>query len=236
MTMKRILIMAAEQEELDAALAAYKPCEGLLQNAAKVDFMLCGIGMASACYTITKKICEAKAAKECYDIAILIGLAGSYCMKDFPIGSVALIEKAYIGDLGFDTPSGLKTLFDTKVLDSNIFPFKDGALYRKEADMATEEFLKRFRSASAVTRQTFTGSPAKKEEMVEKFSSQIEDMEGAALHFVCQMEKIPFFQLRAVSNEVGVQDRDKWNGPLALDALKRAMLEYFRMECKILKQ
>ena len=157
-------------------------------------------------------------------------------MKDFPIGSVALIEKAYIGDLGFDTPSGLKTLFDTKVLDSNIFPFKDGALYRKEADMATEEFLKRFRSASAVTRQTFTGSPAKKEEMVEKFSSQIEDMEGAALHFVCQMEKIPFFQLRAVSNEVGVQDRDKWNGPLALDALKRAMLEYFRMECEILKQ
>ena len=72
--------------------------------------------------------------------------------------------------------------------------------------------------------------------MVEKFSSQIEDMEGAALHFVCQMEKIPFFQLRAVSNEVGVQDRDKWNGPLALDALKRAMLEYFRMECEILKQ
>ena len=118
--------MAAEQEELDAALAAYKPCEGLLQNAAQVDFMLCGIGMASACYTITRKIYEAKAAGKCYDIAILVGLAGSYDIEDFPIGSVALIEKAYIGDLGFDTPSGLKTLFDTKVLDSNIFPFKDG--------------------------------------------------------------------------------------------------------------
>ena len=152
--------------------------------------------------------------------------------EKFPIGSVALIEKAYLGDLGFDTPIGLKTLFDTKVLDSNIFPFKEGALCRLEAGAETEEFLKRFKPASAVTRQTFTGDRSKRDEIVSKFNSEIEDMEGAALHYVCLMEKIPFFQLRGVSNEVGERDRGKWNAPLALDAIKKAMLEFFRFECK----
>ena len=42
--MKRILVMAAEQEELDAAIAAYNGCRGQLKNIAEVKFMLCGIG------------------------------------------------------------------------------------------------------------------------------------------------------------------------------------------------
>ena len=101
-----------------------------------------------------------------------------------------------------------------------------------EAGAETEEFLKRFKHASAVTRQTFTGDRSKRDEIVSKFNSEIEDMEGAALHYVCLMEKIPFFQLRGVSNEVGERDRGKWNAPLALDAIKKAMLEFFRFECK----
>ena len=35
-------------------------------------------------------------------------------------------------------------------------------------------------------------------------------MEGAALHYVCLSEKIPFLQLRSVSNYVGERDKNKW--------------------------
>ena len=35
-------------------------------------------------------------------------------------------------------------------------------------------------------------------------------MEGAALHYVCLSEKIPFLQLRSVSNYVGERDKSKW--------------------------
>ena len=34
-------------------------------------------------------------------------------------------------------------------------------------------------------------------------------MEGAALHYACIMEHIPFIQLRAVSNFVGERDKNK---------------------------
>jgi futalosine hydrolase len=35
-------------------------------------------------------------------------------------------------------------------------------------------------------------------------------MEGAALHYVALMEKIPFLQLRSLSNFVGERDKNKW--------------------------
>ena len=35
-------------------------------------------------------------------------------------------------------------------------------------------------------------------------------MEGAALHYVCLMENIPFLQLRAVSNFVGERNKANW--------------------------
>jgi futalosine hydrolase len=51
-------------------------------------------------------------------------------------------------------------------------------------------------------------------------------MEGAAVYYVCLLEDIGFFELRTVSNEVGERNREKWNTPLALESLKRAMVEF----------
>lgn len=52
-------------------------------------------------------------------------------------------------------------------------------------------------------------------------------MEGAAFFYVCIQEKVPFIEIRSVSNEVGERDRTKWNIPLALDSLKEAMKNLF---------
>jgi futalosine hydrolase len=49
-------------------------------------------------------------------------------------------------------------------------------------------------------------------------------MEGAAVFYVCQMEKIPFLQLRAISNRVEKRNRNAWNIPLPLENLRRVVL------------
>jgi futalosine hydrolase len=36
-------------------------------------------------------------------------------------------------------------------------------------------------------------------------------MEGAALHYVCLMEKIPFLQIRSISNYIGERNKKNWN-------------------------
>ena len=53
----------------------------------------------------------------------------------------------------------------------------------------------------------------------EKYHPAVESMEGAAFHFVCLQENIPFLQLRAVSNYVGERDKSKWKIDLAIKNL-----------------
>jgi futalosine hydrolase len=50
-------------------------------------------------------------------------------------------------------------------------------------------------------------------------------MEGAAFHFACLQEKIPFLQLRCISNYVEVRDKSKWNIPLAVKNLNQVLVE-----------
>ena len=44
----------------------------------------------------------------------------------------------------------------------------------------------------------------------EKFDPTTESMEGAALHFVCLSENIPFLQFRVLSNYIGERNKKKW--------------------------
>jgi len=75
--------------------------------------------------------------------------------------------------------------------------------------------------------QTVSGLPEKTVQLIKGFEPQIESMEGAAFFYVCILEKIPFIEIRSVSNEVGERDRSKWNIPLALDSLKEANKKLF---------
>lgn len=50
----------------------------------------------------------------------------------------------------------------------------------------------------------------------------LESMEGAAFFSVCHTERIPFLQLRSISNQVG-DPRDQWRIPEALDSLKEGL-------------
>ena len=55
----------------------------------------------------------------------------------------------------------------------------------------------------------------------------VETMEGAAFFEVCLQQGVPFAEIRAVSNVVGETDHDRWNIPLALKNLQKA-LETFK--------
>lgn len=214
--MKRVLIGAAEEEELICAKQAFNSLDKSIQERLNITFFLTGIGTTSTSYRLTKILCS---EPEKYDLAVNIGIAGSFS-ADFPIGSVARIEKEYFGDLGFETFGGFQTLFDYKILDADTIPYRGGALIAPKLGAATESALESIRYATAVTVQTVSGFPEKRERLVTDFSPQIESMEGAAFYYVCLLEQVPVIEIRSVSNEVGERDRAKWDIPLALKTLK----------------
>ena len=225
----KILICAAEQEELDCAVQALRLHESRIAGRVQVDFMLTGIGTTSTCYRLTKKLVEAESSGEKYDLAVDIGIAGSYDLEKFPVGSVALVDREHFGDLGFMTASGFLTLFDSKTLDANLFPFKDGALVMPVFSEFFNDIANAFPRAAGVTVQTITGNQKTIDRLIAKHSPQIESMEGAAFFYVCLNEYVKFMQIRSVSNKVGEEDTSKWDTPKALDALKEAMKKFFSL-------
>jgi futalosine hydrolase len=58
-----------------------------------------------------------------------------------------------------------------------------------------------------------------------KFDPQIETMEGAALHYICLQENVPFLQLRSISNYVGERNKEKWKLKEAIDNLNEALVK-----------
>lgn len=224
----RILITAAEQEELDCAINGCMALGFGPEVMGDITFMLTGIGSTQACHTVTREIWKARLAGKPLDLVVNIGIAGSYDMEAFPLGSAAVIDREYFADLGFETTHGFEDLFQCGILGKDTMPYTGGALKRRPIPHGgIEEALARYRGATGVTVQTVTGNPEKVKEIYRRYTPQIESMEGAAVYFASIMEDIPFFGLRTVSNEVGERDRKKWDIPAALHTLEECCRDIF---------
>ena len=62
----------------------------------------------------------------------------------------------------------------------------------------------------------------------EKFSADIETMEGAAFHYVCLHQQINFLQLRSISNIVGERDKTKWKTKEAINNLNDELFKIIK--------
>jgi futalosine hydrolase len=101
----------------------------------------------------------------------------------------------------------LKTLFDLQLVPHDQFPFKKGWLENNN------EALKKLRlkKVNAISVNEITTSKQRVQFYEKSFQPAIESMEGAALHYTCLMEKIPFIQLRSISNYIAERDKTKWD-------------------------
>lgn len=215
----KVLISAAEKEELIVAKQAFELLPAKVRETIEVSWLLTGIGTTSTTYRLTKMIAESPTP---FDFAINVGIAGSFTPQ-FPLGSVARVDVEYFGDLGFETFQGFQTLFDYKILDADTHPFRGGKLIAPKLSDRVEQKIASIAKGVGVTVQTVSGIPGRKELLIKEFSPDIESMEGAAFFYVAILEKIPFMELRSVSNQVGERDRTKWDIPLALEKLRESL-------------
>ena len=62
----------------------------------------------------------------------------------------------------------------------------------------------------------------------ESYKAAVESMEGAAFHYVCLQKKIPFLQIRALSNIVGERDKSKWDFRNSITALNHSLISLIK--------
>ena len=193
------LVIAATVMEITPFLEYYRGNNQLPANL-PVDILITGIGLTSTTYSLTKQLNIKRP-----DVVIQAGIGGCFD-KSIQLGSVFAVKQDTFADMGVKEPGKLKTLFELGLVPENQFPFSKGWLVNKS------DFLKKvtLKKVKAVSVNEITTAKKKIALYKEKFDPVVESMEGAALHYVCGMEKIPFLQIRSISNYIGERNKQKW--------------------------
>lgn len=209
----QILLTAATTLEISPFLEHYRNSDKLKN----VDVLITGIGLTAATYHLTRQINLKKPG-----IIIQAGVAGCFTKK-ISLGSVVIIKQDTVADESVVEMKKLRTLFDLKLVPQNQFPFQKGWLINQNFALIRKSGLK---AVKAVSVNQITTSKQMIRFYENEFNPAIESMEGAALHYVCLMEKIPFLQIRSVSNYIGERNKKKWNMSESINNLNTELIRF----------
>lgn len=178
----------------------------------EIDFLITGIGMVATAYF------TGKALNDSYDAAFNIGICGSF-NRNLEIGSVVNVYEDCISELGAQDDKQFLSLAELNLEGiTTITNVNYGAL---------NQIIDLLPRVNGITVNTVHGNEESILKTFDKFHPTVETMEGAAFMFACESEKIPYVQLRAVSNYVEVRNKDAWNTPLAIENLNKTLQEIF---------
>ncbi len=212
--MHLLLVSATDFEVSEITLWLNDP--GIHHNASKPELLISGVGQLKTCFALQKKIYIKRP-----DLVIQAGFGGSSSKED--IGKVYVISTEKIADLGVMEKTGFTNIFDMGLEQADLFPFKEEKLINPYKFLLewTGLPLMDGNTVNEIKANDFAGFQRNKVPIVES-------MEGAALHYVCLMEKIPFLQIRSVSNVTGDRDKSRWKLKEARESLHKSLVLLFQ--------
>jgi len=212
----KIALVAATWQEI-APIQDYLSERLYLKNHHQFSLWVTGVGLVNTTYNLTKKI-----ALEKPDMAIQAGIAGSFQPLVYSPGDVVAVKDEVMGDQGvIEANDTWNDIFSLKLADPNLFPFKSGKLPNPHHKLFQKINLP---LVSAVSVNEITTSSKKIHQLIELYAPAIESMEGAAFHYVCLNESIPFIQIRSISNRIGERDKSQWHMNKAIENLQNTLI------------
>lgn len=203
----QVLLCAATEMEIAPTIQALSLKEGH-----SVEFLITGVGLTACTYALTKEVVTKRP-----DAIIQAGVAGSL-VTDQPLGQVVAVQSETIGDLGVKE-AGFLSLFDLKLLGPNAEPWQERKLTNHSELLQTAGLP----IVDGVTVNEISTDDERIAYYRDQLQVQVESMEGAALHYIGLMEKIPFLQVRSLSNFIGERDKSKWMMKEAITKLNQTI-------------
>lgn len=184
----------------------------------EIDILVSGIGLLASTYSLQKQINIKRP-----DLIIQAGVGGCFD-KNIALGSVMAIKKDCVADQSVVELAELKTLFDLRLVPADQFPYKKGWLVNplKKLDPLPVPLV------TGISVNEITTDPSRVALYKKLFSPVLESMEGAALHYVGLMEKIPFLQLRSVSNYIAERNKKNWKLAPAVTSLNKVLWQVLK--------
>lgn len=203
----KIIICAATEMEL-------MPIREQEFSMHEITFHTHGLGILKASYHI-QKLCAIQP-----DLIIQIWVAGSYD-ENINLGSVFQVHEDCIGDLGAEDHNGFIDYTSFPFIDKNEFPFQHGKLKN-----INQYHTLKLPQVNSITVNSGAGNQDSIAYRKSFFNATLESMEGAALHYVCLQEQIPFLQIRGVSNYIEPRDTSKWKIELAIQNYSKVVTQF----------
>lgn len=204
----RILLCAATQLELKPTLAFLKE-KGLEQ---KVEVLITGVGLVATTYSLTRRLTKGHPK-----LILQAGVAGAL-NEELALGQVVVVGSETIGDEGVAESGTFLSVFELKLADADQPPFREGRLVNESITEATHVGLPVVKGVSV---NQISTDLEQIDYYRDHLGADIETMEGAALHYVAGKERVPYLQLRAISNYIGERDKSHWRLREAVDNVNR---------------
>ena len=194
-----------------------------------------GIGAVNTAQALTAAL-----ESDLPDLVLQTGIGGAYTRSGLEIGDLAIASEEIYGELGVITPEGWRGAEEIGIPVVrndrdyfNRFPVDVERAERAEKVLLGAEWqhgrpgIKR---GSFVTVQQCSGIESIGNELAALFGAICESMEGAAAAHVCTLYRVPFLQVRGISNRVIDRDLSTWNIPLAVERSQQAVLTLIEKE------
>lgn len=208
-----ILLVSSTENEIRPTLDWLSSSKGIV-NGHEIETLITGVGSTATAYALTRQLLWRSP-----EVVVQAGIGGSF-KKEFPPETVVMISEEVFGDQGVVENGELTDIFDLGLAASDEHPFTSRMLPNPHTENWTKFGLPFVRGAT-INRISSTAEDVRI--LAEKYNPVMESMEGAALHYACLMENIPFLQLRAVSNFVGERDKNKWKMMEAIAVLNEKL-------------
>ena len=176
-----------------------------------VDVLTTGVGMIA-----TAAWCSRTFAAEHYDLALNVGLCGSFDAS-LAAPDVVHVTADRIAELGAEDGDDFLTIHQLQLLGENDFPFDGGLLVNTNPPPLPS--LATLRSVTGITVNTVHGNERTIAAVRDRYDPDVESMEGAAFMYASLIAGVPFAQVRAVSNAVVRRNRGAWKIDEAIRAL-----------------
>ena len=175
----------------------------------EIDVLITGVGMVATAAWTSRALIQSS-----YDLALNLGLCGTFD-SFIDLGTVVHVVSDRLAELGAEDGDRFLTLADLELSGESEFV---------NLDPPSNPELDSLPAVAGITVNTVHGSDRTIAAINERFNPQVESMEGAAFMSACLIHKVPFAQLRAVSNLVEPRNRDAWKIPEAIRNLNVSAL------------
>lgn len=177
-------------------IVAATELEVVSENIRNFPVLITGVGMVNTAINLTKEL-----IKSDYDLVINMGIAGSFS-DDIKIGDVVEVVEDTFSEIGFEDGDKFSEFTD--------FGIKVSYSVKSKTNLI---------QAKGITINTIHGKEGSITKIGDRINSDIETMEGASVLKVCEELNVSCMQIRAISNNVEIRNKNNWDIDLAIKNL-----------------